>query len=159
MVAVVGFEPSRCERERAARCTRRPLPSPNERERSLAEGEGFEPPEPFPVQWFSRPPPSTTRPSLRGKIWPQCAGLSPFATGSPVSVTASVTIGTARDDTQQAGWMEEWTLVAGSRVNTRKAKPKEWSDRCHAFREMKREWDNRLGRYLRPATGQIPGRT
>src|SRR6187455_1580418 len=31
----------------------------------LAEGEGFEPPEPFPVQWFSRPPPSTTRPSLR----------------------------------------------------------------------------------------------
>src|SRR6188472_3249432 len=30
----------------------------------LAEGEGFEPPEPFPVQWFSRPPPSTTRPSL-----------------------------------------------------------------------------------------------
>ena len=30
----------------------------------LAEGEGFEPPEPFRVQWFSRPPPSTTRPSL-----------------------------------------------------------------------------------------------
>ena len=30
----------------------------------VAEGEGFEPPEPFPVQWFSRPPPSTTRPSL-----------------------------------------------------------------------------------------------
>ena len=34
-------------------------------ERSLAEREGFEPPEPFRVQWFSRPPPSTTRPSLR----------------------------------------------------------------------------------------------
>ena len=34
-------------------------------ERRMAEGEGFEPPEPFPVQWFSRPPPSTTRPSLR----------------------------------------------------------------------------------------------
>src|SRR5437868_14287907 len=34
-------------------------------ERRLAEREGFEPPEPFPVQWFSRPPPSTTRPSLR----------------------------------------------------------------------------------------------
>src|SRR3954466_11652051 len=34
----------------------------------LAEGEGFEPPEPFPVQWFSRPPPSTTRPSLRVEI-------------------------------------------------------------------------------------------
>src|SRR5215207_1271254 len=32
---------------------------------NLAEGEGFEPPERFPVQWFSRPPPSTTRPSLR----------------------------------------------------------------------------------------------
>src|SRR4029079_13509374 len=30
----------------------------------LAEGEGFEPPVPFRVQWFSRPPPSTTRPSL-----------------------------------------------------------------------------------------------
>jgi hypothetical protein len=33
--------------------------------RRLAEGEGFEPPVPFRVQWFSRPPPSTTRPSLR----------------------------------------------------------------------------------------------
>ena len=33
--------------------------------RSLAEREGFEPPVPFRVQWFSRPPPSTTRPSLR----------------------------------------------------------------------------------------------
>ena len=31
----------------------------------MAEREGFEPPEPFPVQWFSRPPPSTTRPPLR----------------------------------------------------------------------------------------------
>src|SRR5436190_4704323 len=30
----------------------------------VAEGEGFEPPVPFRVQWFSRPPPSTTRPSL-----------------------------------------------------------------------------------------------
>src|SRR5437762_4405722 len=28
------------------------------------EREGFEPPVPFRVQWFSRPPPSTTRPSL-----------------------------------------------------------------------------------------------
>jgi hypothetical protein len=34
-------------------------------ERRVAEREGFEPPEPFRVQWFSRPPPSTTRPSLR----------------------------------------------------------------------------------------------
>jgi hypothetical protein len=32
---------------------------------ALAEGEGFEPPIRFPVQRFSRPPPSTTRPSLR----------------------------------------------------------------------------------------------
>ena len=29
-----------------------------------SEREGFEPPVPFRVQWFSRPPPSTTRPSL-----------------------------------------------------------------------------------------------
>src|SRR5947207_15993233 len=28
------------------------------------EREGFEPPVPFRVQWFSRPPPSTTRPPL-----------------------------------------------------------------------------------------------
>src|SRR5437867_2127547 len=34
----------------------------------LAEGEGFEPPVPFRAQWFSRPPPSTTRPSLRSAI-------------------------------------------------------------------------------------------
>jgi hypothetical protein len=34
----------------------------------MAEGEGFEPPVPFRVQWFSRPPPSTTRPSLRIRV-------------------------------------------------------------------------------------------
>ena len=34
----------------------------------VAEGEGFEPPVPFRVQWFSRPPPSTARPSLRFAI-------------------------------------------------------------------------------------------
>ena len=39
----------------------------------MAEGEGFEPPEPFPVQWFSRPPPSTTRPSLRIELSPAFA--------------------------------------------------------------------------------------
>jgi hypothetical protein len=33
---------------------------------SMAEGEGFEPPEPFRVQRFSRPPVSTAHPSLRG---------------------------------------------------------------------------------------------
>src|SRR5687768_9725036 len=49
--------------ERAWLANRRSLLGP--RERRLAEGEGFEPPVPFPVQWFSRPPPSTTRPSLR----------------------------------------------------------------------------------------------
>lgn len=31
----------------------------------LAEGEGFEPPVPFQAQRFSRPPVSTTHPSLR----------------------------------------------------------------------------------------------
>src|SRR5688572_6011287 len=37
------------------------------RERRVAEGEGFEPPIPFRVQRFSRPPPSTARPSLRSR--------------------------------------------------------------------------------------------
>ena len=32
--------------------------------RIMAEGEGFEPPDPFPGLWFSRPVPSTTRPSF-----------------------------------------------------------------------------------------------
>jgi hypothetical protein len=31
----------------------------------MAEGEGFEPPVPFQVQRFSRPPVSTAHPSLR----------------------------------------------------------------------------------------------
>jgi hypothetical protein len=35
-------------------------------EEVLAEGEGFEPPVPFQVQRFSRPPVSTAHPSLRG---------------------------------------------------------------------------------------------
>ena len=50
-----------------------------ERERNwkLAEGEGFEPPEPFPVQWFSRPPPSTTRPSLRVENQADCDDRRP----------------------------------------------------------------------------------
>ena len=39
--------------------------STEEQKWKLAEREGFEPPVPFRVQWFSRPPPSTTRPSLR----------------------------------------------------------------------------------------------
>ena len=41
----------------------------------LAEGEGFEPPVRLPVQWFSRPPPSTTRPSLP----PSQAYITPLA--------------------------------------------------------------------------------
>ena len=36
----------------------------------LAEGDGRTP-EPFRVQWFSRPPPSTTRPSLRIEMSPE----------------------------------------------------------------------------------------
>ena len=48
---------------------RKTAPAVNgERSEKLAEGEGFEPPEPFPIQWFSRPPPSTARPSLRGEV-------------------------------------------------------------------------------------------
>src|SRR6478736_2151815 len=43
----------------------------NKLHEDLAEREGFEPPEPFRVQWFSRPPPSTTRPSLRIEIAPE----------------------------------------------------------------------------------------
>jgi hypothetical protein len=33
--------------------------------KAMAEGEGFEPPVRFPVQWFSRPPVSTAHASLR----------------------------------------------------------------------------------------------
>src|SRR5262249_40119973 len=42
-----------------------PVARPHAGERRVAEEEGFEPPVPFRVQWFSRPPPSTTRPPLR----------------------------------------------------------------------------------------------
>jgi hypothetical protein len=52
-------------RRREPHPTGRRLAPPGRAERGLAEREGFEPPEPFRVQWFSRPPPSTTRPSLR----------------------------------------------------------------------------------------------
>src|SRR4029450_4727300 len=38
--------------------------SARQRNRELAR-VGFEPPVELPPQWFSRPPPSTTRPSLR----------------------------------------------------------------------------------------------
>ena len=41
-------------------------PSGSDGVKVLAEGEGFEPPVPFRAQRFSRPPVSTTHPSLRG---------------------------------------------------------------------------------------------
>src|SRR4029453_4547849 len=47
-----------------------------------AEGEGFEPPVPFRVQRFSRPPPSTTRPSLR-------TGICAYASGGPQDLTTA----------------------------------------------------------------------
>jgi hypothetical protein len=52
----------------------------------MAEGEGFEPPVRFPVQWFSRPPVSTAHASLRtgvlvvyqqGHLVLRSRGLSP----------------------------------------------------------------------------------
>jgi hypothetical protein len=84
-----GFVP---EAARAAACLK-PTPSGQLSNAKLAEGEGFEPPEPLPVQWFSRPPPSTTRPSLRIEISPESTGSrinpKPFHAGS-------VTIGATR---------------------------------------------------------------
>src|SRR4029077_7434194 len=55
----------RAESRRELRDNLRRLAPPDQTTQRVAEGEGFEPPEPFRVQWFSRPPPSTTRPSLR----------------------------------------------------------------------------------------------
>ena len=56
---------SRARRSEAIKETGRRSVPMDEKE---SEGEGFEPPERLPVQWFSRPPPSTTRPSLRIEI-------------------------------------------------------------------------------------------
>ena len=53
----------------------------------MAEGEGFEPPVPFRVQWFSRPPPSTTRPSLRGGT--SARHSSGFAVPSRIAVSGT----------------------------------------------------------------------
>ncbi len=44
-----------------------------------SEGEGFEPPVPFRVQWFSRPPPSTARPSLRTGFFAEFATIGLFS--------------------------------------------------------------------------------
>ena len=74
----------------------------------MAEGEGFEPPEPFPVQWFSRPPPSTTRPSLRVEMSPDFRRLDRDQHIRRACVTGSVTIGTQRDDTGP----RDWTIVS-----------------------------------------------
>src|SRR3982750_4674285 len=66
----------------------------DQRERRLAEREGFEPPVPFRVQWFSRPPPSTTRPPLLflslGSPAPQLAAFtrSDLTTGARIRVSA-----------------------------------------------------------------------
>src|SRR5918995_312053 len=58
-------------------------------ERSLAEREGFEPPEPFPVQWFSRPPPSTTRPPLRTRIFTAQASAAVVDLTTDTKITTS----------------------------------------------------------------------
>jgi excisionase family DNA binding protein len=71
----------------AAHARRTPL-----RAHELAEGEGFEPPVPFRVQWFSRPPPSTTRPSLRVEIRPQSAHPYYMETKRAATCHRSVTI-------------------------------------------------------------------
>ena len=57
---------------------------------------------------FSRPPPSTTRPSLRVEIWPEFARVKRIEAESSVSVTASITIGTAGTTRDHA-----WTVAAG----------------------------------------------
>src|ERR1051325_7617169 len=62
----------------------------------VAEGEGFEPPARFPVQWFSRPPPSTTRPSLRVEISPEFAHSRRLRQNSGPCVTESVPFATTR---------------------------------------------------------------
>ena len=46
---------------------------------NLAEGEGFEPPVPFRVQRFSRPPVSTTHTSLRTTLLTDVCGISSLA--------------------------------------------------------------------------------
>ena len=46
----------------------------------VAEGEGFEPPVELPLQRFSRPPPSTARPSLRVEFAPDRGPRAPGRT-------------------------------------------------------------------------------
>src|SRR6476619_7488619 len=85
--------------------------------RRLAEGEGFEPPVPFRVQWFSRPPPSTTRPSLRveARVHHPCFGGQ---AGSPPY--RNTCFGVARQGAgRRGGWVEilaEPSLASRKRV-------------------------------------------
>src|SRR6185436_10722211 len=83
--------------------------------RDLAEGEGFEPPEPLPVQWFSRPPPSTTRPSLRVDNQARIrASRLPQAPLNRPGVTPSVTIGTTRGQTYEPLYCaRRWRVPVG----------------------------------------------
>src|SRR6266700_3614194 len=82
-------------------------------ERRLAEGEGFEPPVPFRVQWFSRPPPSTTRPSLR--VEQKRAKLRPHATQVELRLLSHVASfcrivtshGDSRSDVQHSRGVEQ----------------------------------------------------
>ena len=54
-------------------------------------------------RWLSRPPPSTTRPSLRGDIWPEFARLYTSQTNQPASVTGCVTNATTWDTIRHTG--------------------------------------------------------
>ncbi len=91
-----GFVPSAA---RAARCLT-PAPASQPSVARLAEGEGFEPPEPFPVQWFSRPPPSTTRPSLRVE---NLAGIRAISACAPTFRPSCHRKCNAQEDTRHDG--------------------------------------------------------
>ena len=71
------------------------------------------------VQWFSRPPPSTTRPSLRVDIRPEFAHFPGARSPHLRCVTASVTIGTLRDDTGP----RDRTIVARTRLRALDERP------------------------------------
>src|SRR5665213_2676519 len=62
---------------------------------NLAEEEGFEPPEPFRVQRFSRPPVSTTHPFLRSLSYLLQALFPPVSAVSRVSMCSRRRISSA----------------------------------------------------------------
>src|SRR5262245_28271304 len=72
---------------------------------SLAEGEGFEPPVPFRVQWFSRPPPSTTRPPLRA---PQSLGVKNLRRWSILRQVRPNATAAGRSPATQRGRDSDW---------------------------------------------------